>query len=109
MAGCWVPCTYQHYSLIEHPFTLHTSYSYFTISFISTDVNVEEEVAHFQNYISTTQSLQVLIYPLDSLISEFGGALGLFLGFSFLGFFSAARDLAARFFLQTHALDRSVE
>ena len=107
MAGCWVPCTYQHYSLIDHPFTLHTSYSYFTISFISTDVNVEEEVPHFNN--SPSQSLQVLIYPLDSLISEFGGALGLFLGFSFLGFFSAARDLAARFFLQTHALDRSVE
>ena len=29
---------------------------------------------------------KVLVYPLDSLISEFGGALGLFLGFSFLDF-----------------------
>ena len=109
MAGCWVPCTYQHYSLIEHPFTLHTSYSYFTISFISTNVNVEEEVPHFQNYISTTQSLQVLIYPLDSLISELGGALGLFLGFSFLGFFAAVRDLAEKLYQRTGTTNHSVE
>ena len=28
---------------------------------------------------------EVLLFPLDSLVSELGGALGLFLGFSFLG------------------------
>ena len=28
---------------------------------------------------------EVLLFPFDSLVSEFGGALGLFLGFSFLG------------------------
>ena len=32
-----------------------------------------------------TTSQEVLLYPFDSLVSEFGGALGLFLGFSFLG------------------------
>jgi hypothetical protein len=31
------------------------------------------------------RSQEVLLYPFDSLVSEFGGALGLFLGFSFLG------------------------
>ena len=38
-------------------------------------------------YTSTdiTTSQEVLLYPFDSLVSEFGAALGLFLGFSFLG------------------------
>ena len=38
-------------------------------------------------YISTEQVTEeeVLLFPFDSLVSEFGGALGLFLGFSFLG------------------------
>ena len=45
--------------------------------------------------------MQVLIYPLDSLISELGGALGLFLGFSFLGFFAAVRDWAEKLFQRT--------
>jgi len=96
MTGCKVPCTYQHYSLIDNPFTMHMgNYSYFTISYVSTDRTLEEEV---------------LIYPLDSLISEFGGALGLFLGFSFLGFFGALRDLAARIFMQAPAaVSRSLE
>ena len=38
-------------------------------------------------YGSTEQVTEeeVLLFPFDSLVSEFGGALGLFLGFSFLG------------------------
>ena len=42
----------------------------FFFYFLTTDVLEEEEV---------------LVFPVDSLISEFGGALELFLGFSFLG------------------------
>ena len=41
----------------------------FGINFVSTDVRIEREVA---------------IYPLLSFVSELGGSLGLFLGFSFL-------------------------
>ena len=33
---------------------------------------------------TVTRKKEVWIYPIESLISEFGGALGLFLGFSFL-------------------------
>ena len=44
--------------------------SEFFMSYALTDLITEEEV---------------LLFPLDSLVSEFGGALGLFLGFSFLG------------------------
>ena len=42
----------------------------FIISYAFTDLVTDEEV---------------LLFPYDSLVSEFGGALGLFLGFSFLG------------------------
>ena len=42
----------------------------FFFYFLTTDVLEEEEV---------------LVFPVDSLISEFGGALELFLGFFFLG------------------------
>ena len=31
-----------------------------------------------------TRKNEVWIYPIESFVSEFGGALGLFLGFSFL-------------------------
>ena len=45
MTGCKVPYTYQHYSLIDNPFTMHMgNYSYFTISYVSTDRTLEEEV-----------------------------------------------------------------
>ena len=33
---------------------------------------------------TVTRKKEVWIYPIESLISEFGGALGLFLGFSFM-------------------------
>ena len=44
--------------------------SEFFISYALTDLITEKEV---------------LLFPFDSLVSEFVGALGLFLGFSFLG------------------------
>ena len=108
LTGCKVPCTYQHYSLVDHPFTLHTTYSYFSISYISTDDTLEEEVPPL-TLTFYTPPMQVLIYPLDSLISELGGALGLFLGFSFLGFFAAVRDLAEKLFQRTETTNHSVE
>ena len=41
----------------------------FGLNFVSTDIRIEREVE---------------IYPLLSFVSELGGSLGLFLGFSFL-------------------------
>ena len=37
---------------------------------------------------------EVLVYPFESFMAEFGGALGLFLGFSFLGAVSMLQTLA---------------
>ena len=70
LTGCPLPCTYTHYSLIDSPTINWGNDSAFVIQYALTDLVTEEEV---------------LLFPFDSLVSEFGGALGLFLGFSFLG------------------------
>ena len=44
-------------------------YFYFGFSFVSTELQIRKET---------------LVYPSMSFISEFGGSLGLFVGFSFL-------------------------
>ena len=69
LTGCLLPCTYTHYSLLDS-FPIVSNNSAFAIHYALTDMITEQEV---------------LLFPFDSLVSEFGGALGLFLGFSFLG------------------------
>ena len=69
LTGCLVPCIYTHYSLSDS-YSLQSNETEFVIRHALTDLIIEEEV---------------LLFPFDSLVSEFGGALGLFLGFSFLG------------------------
>ena len=70
LTGCLPPCTFTQYSLIDSFSPIWMNESDFVISYAFTDLVTEEEV---------------LLFPFDSLVSEFGGALGLFLGFSFLG------------------------
>ena len=55
----------------------------FSLTYVTTDILEEEEV---------------LVYPVDSLISEFGGALGLFLGFSFLGLLTTIGECLEKLF-----------
>ena len=69
LTGCPFPCTYTHYSLSQ-TYSFNSNETEFVINYALTDLITEEEV---------------LLFPFDSLVSEFGGALGLFLGFSFLG------------------------
>ena len=69
ITGCLLPCSYTHYSLSDS-YSIVSNETEFFISYALTDHLIEEEV---------------LLFPLDSLVSELGGALGLFLGFSFLG------------------------
>ena len=75
LTGCLLPCTYTHYSLSDS-YVIVSNDSAFAIRYAVTDLITEEEVPFF---------------PFDSLVSEFGGALGLFLGFSFLGAVSMIR------------------
>ena len=71
ITSCLKPCKYKKYTMVgEKKRTAFKSDS-FTFSLWavskSTEVKTEE-----------------LIYPLSSLVAEFGGTLGLFLGFSFM-------------------------
>ena len=65
--GCLLPCTYHEYSVerIDHK-----------------DFNTFGIVVAYGT-VSTTILKEYFIYPFESLVSDFGGTLGLFVGFSF--------------------------
>ena len=65
--GCLFPCTYMRY---EVAFTRNIPFGHFGLGFIFGDT-------------STTIRKEYYIYPLISFISDLGGSLGLFVGFSF--------------------------
>ena len=65
--GCLVPCSYTDYKLATEPWKMDNNPQKLCIGFSRPDVLKRTEKQ---------------IYPLESFVSEFGGALGLFLGFS---------------------------
>ena len=64
LTGCNPPCTITQYSLHNSFPLISSNVSEFFMSYALTDLITEEEV---------------LLFPFDSLVSEFEGALGLFL------------------------------
>ena len=69
MTGCSLPCNYREFKLVGSPKEVDYNNFGFQVSFAKKEV-VEEKEA--------------LVYEFVSFVSEFGGALGLFLGFSCL-------------------------
>ena len=71
VTGCLKPCHYKKYILLgERSSTSFKSEHYiFSLWAVSSKTRVETEE---------------LIYPMSTLVAEFGGTLGLFLGFSFI-------------------------
>ena len=68
MTGCLKPCKYTEYSI---------------------GIQLYEESEDVTNVIISADPIisvkkEILVYPFTSLVAEVGGALGLFLGFSFL-------------------------
>ena len=61
--------------------TASTPHFFLGLSSVSRSTFVEKEVMRLI-LIQVTQFPKVLIYPWTSLVAEFGGTLGLFLGFS---------------------------
>ena len=72
LTGCLRPCRYTHYTLPAEPKDI----DYFNASLVSLVLATA----------TVTKRTEVLMYPLESLVAEFGGALGMFLGFSFIMF-----------------------
>ena len=67
--GCTLPCDYVEYQLVDEPVKVKDIYSQTFDLLLNT------------NAFERTEQL---LYPIESFVSEFGGALGLFLGFSFM-------------------------
>ena len=65
---CKVPCHYKEYKIFNKPMESMTEGFGIGMMFPSTEITLEEEV---------------YVYPFISFMAEFGGALGMFLGFSF--------------------------
>ena len=80
--GCRKPCFYRKYSLIGTTRTtvFQSDFNVFALSSVSMYTRVETEK---------------LIYPLSSLVAEFGGTLGLFIGFSFMTLWDGVQCVGA--------------
>lgn len=77
MTGCLPPCSYMKYSVV---FTQKVSENLgFILKYAVKDLTVVKEVGSC--HLTTFQEL---LYPFPSFLAEVGGALGLFLGFSFV-------------------------
>ena len=68
--GCLKPCRYSEYSLPSVPPEKTSFYNGSHVFLIPASKTV-------------TKKTETLLYPFTSFVSEFGGALGLFVGFSF--------------------------
>ena len=75
--GCLPPCNYVDYQLVEEPVKFKQDDQKFSLVWLST------------NAVERTEQP---LYPLESFVSEFGGALGLFLGFSFMMVWEVLED-----------------
>ena len=84
MTGCKRPCSYREYKFVNTNIKEFTYADYpkdqvvFCLWAVSKYTQVKEEV---------------LVYPFQSLVAEFGGSLGLFLGFSFMTIWDGMRSL----------------
>ena len=74
VTGCPRPCRYTRYTLPAEPKDI----SYFNASLVSLVLASA----------TVTKRTEVLMYPLETLVAETGGALGMFLGFSFMMFWN---------------------
>ena len=81
--GCIKPCKYNKYKLLGDPKTA----SYITDKFLFSLWAVSN---------NTWVETEELIYPLSSLVAEFGGTLGLFLGFSFMTIWDSLQFVRVR-------------
>ena len=84
MTGCYQPCNFKEYQ------------------FVNTNLKEFSLVEYPENQVAiclwavskyTQAEEEILVYPFQSLIAEFGGCLGLFLGFSFMALWDGLKSL----------------
>ena len=92
--GCRRPCKYRLYSQfqdVKQAKHQNVSQSRLSVILSSSEVTIRKEN---------------LVYPLPSFVSEVGGALGLFLGFSFLSVWDLIQSLLSIIYTKTANKDR---
>ena len=86
--GCLLPCSYNQYKLAGNPKKVSSQAFMLELRFAKAEVVEEKE-----DYV----------YGFVSFVSEFGGALGLFLGFSFLTVWEIAEPYFLIFYQKSKA------
>ena len=82
--GCYQPCNFKEYQFVN------TNLKEFNLVDIP-DNRVAICLWAVSKYTQAEE--EVLVYPFQSLIAEFGGCLGLFLGFSFMTIWDGLKSL----------------
>ena len=85
ITGCSLPCRYKEYKIVDTLIGLDGMGYGFSLLFAKTEIVEEKEV---------------LVYEFISFVAEFGGALGLFLGFSFVSSWEFLEVLFIAFYKQ---------
>ena len=95
LSGCKKPCAYNRYNFVGEKKTSSflTDHFLFSLWAVSNSTLVESEQ---------------LIYPLSSLVAEFGGLLGLFFGFSFMTIWDGLNVLKQWFFKSGRSMNKKL-
>ena len=91
--GCMKPCTYRHYKLVSDPMSITEPYPDADLIMLwAVDPNTNTETERYD-------------YPLESMVAELGGTLGLFIGFSFMMIWDGCQEIGRQikhiFFVRT--------
>ena len=84
--GCKAPCQYNHYGFLNSDLKPESEWP--------VDGQIQFGLWAVTNF--TKIEKEVLLYPFTSLLAEFGGSLGLFLGFSIMTIWDSTVDLIER-------------
>jgi hypothetical protein len=85
LTGCQLPCHYNEYQVVDRP-----------VNFDMLNQTIKLVLASKSVLVKTED----LVYPFSSFLAEFGGALGLFLGFSFIMVWDMIRVFLHRFLVR---------
>ena len=103
LTNCLVPCNFKKYQMSENPITLSSKILSLGNRFKKIDIQYLifgfSTNALLLNFVSTEVEIrrEAFVYKATNCVAEIGGALGLFLGVSFLSIWDILESLPRRF------------